>query len=218
MLYGERDGGQRATDIEDLGMTGQDDETLAFYATEAEAYARRSRVSNERRLDAFLGLLPVGARVLEVGCGAGFDTAHMLAKGFDVRPTDGSPEMVEQARANLGIPVDRLLFSDIDEEDVYQGIWANACLLHVPRPHLADVLRRIHRALAPGGVFVASFKAGTRDGRDRFGRYYNYVSADEIGDLCRPLGWQSLDIDPGDGTGYDGVAVEWLWLRAIKSG
>ena len=56
----------------------------------------------------------------------------------------------------------------------YDGVWASACLLHVPRDELAGVLARIHRALKPEGLFYASYKVGHGDGRDSFGRYYNY--------------------------------------------
>ena len=54
-------------------------------------------------------------------------------RGFDVTPTDGSPEMAEVASRRLGRPVGTLLFHDLDEVEAYDGVWANACLLHVPR-------------------------------------------------------------------------------------
>ena len=66
-----------------------DEETLQFYRGNAEAYAGREITSRQARLTAFLALLPPGAAILELGCGAGGDTAEMLARGFDVRrPTD----------------------------------------------------------------------------------------------------------------------------------
>jgi cyclopropane fatty-acyl-phospholipid synthase-like methyltransferase len=70
-----------------------DENTLQFYRGNAEAYARRTFTSRQARLTAFMAQLPPGAAILELGCGAGGDTAAMLARGFDVRPTDGSPEM-----------------------------------------------------------------------------------------------------------------------------
>lgn len=42
--------------------------------------------------------LPAGARVLEVGCGAGYGAAHLAASGADVVATDFSAEAVEYAR------------------------------------------------------------------------------------------------------------------------
>ena len=127
-----------------------DDETLQFYRRNAEAYAQREFTSRQARLTVFSQPLPSGAAILELGCGAGGDSAEMLARGFDVSPTDGSPELAEFASQRLGRPVETLLFHDLDEVDAYEGVWANACLLHVPKPELAHVLALIWRALKPG--------------------------------------------------------------------
>ena len=47
-----------------------DEETLQFYRSNAEAYARRE-IAAHTRLTRFLALLPPGAAILELGCGAG---------------------------------------------------------------------------------------------------------------------------------------------------
>src|SRR5437899_7607348 len=135
-----------------------DEATLQFYRGNAEAYARRTFTSRQARLMAFLAQLPPGASILELGCGAGGDTAEMLARGFDVRPTDGSPEMAGIASEHLGRTVETLLFHDLDEVEIYDGVWANACLLHVPRDEFADILALVWRALKPAGHFFASYK------------------------------------------------------------
>src|SRR6185369_2744995 len=142
-----------------------DEETLQFYRGNAEAYAKRTFTSRQARLMAFLAPLPPGASILELGCGAGGDTAEMLARGFNVRATDGSPEMGAVASKRLGRTVETLLFHDLDAVEAYDAVWANACLLHVPRAELADVLGLIWRALKPEGVFFASYKTGDTDGR-----------------------------------------------------
>ena len=36
------------------------------------------------------------------------------------------------ASRRLGRPVGTLLFHDLDAVEAYDGVWANACLLHVP--------------------------------------------------------------------------------------
>lgn len=46
---------------------------------------------------------------------AGGDAAEMLAWGFNVLPTDGSPEMADVASRRLGRPVETLLFHDLVE-------------------------------------------------------------------------------------------------------
>ena len=65
-------------------MEGADEETLRFYRENAQAYAEREITSRRVRLGRFLALLSPGAAILELGCGAGADTAEMLARGFDV--------------------------------------------------------------------------------------------------------------------------------------
>ena len=76
--------------------------TLDFYAREAEAYATRYTMSE--KLESFLALLPPGARILELGCGGGQDSEAMIAAGFDVLPTDGSPELALQAENGSAAP------------------------------------------------------------------------------------------------------------------
>jgi len=66
----------------------------------------------------------------------------MLAAGFTVRPTDGSPELADIASRRLGCPVEAMLF---DEHEADDGVWASASLLHVPRDELAGILLRVHR-------------------------------------------------------------------------
>jgi cyclopropane fatty-acyl-phospholipid synthase-like methyltransferase len=198
-------------------MTGRDETTLNFYATEAKAYAARGQAASHDRLATFLAALPTGARVLELGCGAGQDSEAMLARGFDVVPTDGSPELANQAEQRLGRPVAVLFFEDLDASHAFDGIWANACLLHVQREALPGIIDRIHAALKPGGVFYASFKAGTREGRDRFERYYNYPSTDWLREAYGPGRWRKLDISESLGGGFDGEPTNWLHALAFKT-
>ena len=194
-----------------------DQATLQFYRGNAEAYAGREITSRQARLTAFLALLPPRASILELGCGAGSDTAEMLARGFDVRATDGSPEMAAVASKRLGRTVETLLFHELDEVEAYDGVWANACLLHVPRDELADILRLIWRALKPAGAFFASYKTGDGDGRDALNRYYNYPSPDWLRTTYAEAGqWNSLSIESGEVRGFDDKTAPMLFVVARK--
>jgi SAM-dependent methyltransferase len=194
-----------------------DEATLQFYRGNAEAYAGRTFTSRQARLMAFLAQLSPGASILELGCGAG--TAEMLARGFAVRATDGSPEMAAVASKHLGRTVETLLFHDLDAVEAYDGVWANACLLHVPRPELSDVLVRIWRALKPAGVFYASYKEGDGDGRDTLNRYYNYPSQDWLRATYADAGnWNSLLIESGEVIGFDDKMASMLFVVARKGG
>ena len=198
-------------------MPTRDETTLCFYAKEAEAYATREREVDHLCLGRFLKALPPGASILELGCGGGQDSEAMLAQGFDVTPTDGTPEIARQAEKRLGRPVQVLLFEDLDAFERYDGVWANACLLHVPREALGGIVGRIHAALKKGGAFHASFKAGSAEGRDRFERYYNYPTPDWLRQTYDPARWDRIDIETGVGGGYDGLTTDWLMVAAVKA-
>ncbi|MEH3109443.1 MAG: class I SAM-dependent methyltransferase [Agrobacterium cavarae] len=196
-------------------MTARDDDTIGFYAREVAAYTTRG-VDASPRLQAFLAALPPGGRILELGCGAGQDSEAMLARGFDVHPTDGTPEMARAAAKRLGVATSTLLFEDIAEQNAYDGIWANACLLHVPRATLPSIIARIHAALKNKGVFYASYKAGTAEGRDELDRFYNYPSPDWLLDVYQHLSWDQITIDEAKGSGYDNKPTDWLHVTAVK--
>lgn len=198
-------------------MAGKDDETIGFYTDNAGAYTSRGQAADRPHLEKFLSHLPDGASILELGCGGGQDSEFMLAAGFDVHPTDGTPEIARAAETRLGIPVATLLFEDIDDRQRYDGVWANACLLHVPRPALPAIIGRIHTALKRRGVFYASFKAGEAEGRDTLGRYYNYPSKAWLDDLYRQFGWTGIEIESRHGSGYDKLPTDWLHVMATKS-
>lgn len=193
-----------------------DEATLRFYAQEAPQYAA-VEWADTAQLDAFLDRLRPGAEILELGCGGGRQTAAMLARGFAVEPTDGVPEMAAEAEARLGRPVAVMRFDQLDAVERYDAVWANACLLHVPREGLPAILSRIFDALKPGGYHFASFKSGGAEGRDGFGRYYNYPTPTEIEALYAEAGdWDVVALEEGQGGGYDGRPAPWVAVTLRK--
>ncbi|MEK1899865.1 MAG: class I SAM-dependent methyltransferase [Rhizobium sp.] len=190
--------------------------TTSFYDDNAETYATRDRKPPAARLDAFLAALPEKARILELGCGGGQDCAYMLSRGFDVTPTDGSAELARQAEKLIGRPVKVMRFEELAAHKEFDGVWAEASLLHVPRTDLLGILALIHNALKKDGIFHASFKAGTGEGHDDFGRYYNYPSSEWLQELLVAGGWRDIAINEADGGGYDNKPTRWLYLAARK--
>ncbi|HJS11315.1 class I SAM-dependent methyltransferase [Sphingopyxis sp.] len=198
-------------------MSGYDARTLAFYAAEAPVYTASGKLGVSRHLDRFLDRLPAGADILELGCGGGRDAAHMMARGFAVDPTDGVAEIAVKAEAQLGRPVRVMRFGELDAAGRYDAVWAAASLLHVPRRDLPDVIARIHRALKPGGLHFASYKGGGSEGRDRFGRYFNYLTRAQLESLYREAAmWDLFDISEGAGGGCDGGQGPWVQITVRR--
>jgi SAM-dependent methyltransferase len=193
-----------------------DPQTTAFYAAEAARYAARGTPPNTRHIERFSSFLVPNAAVLELGCGGGRDSAALIAKGLDLTPSDGSPELAAEAQLRLGRKVQVLRFADLAADAAFDGVYANACLLHVPRAELPAILVAIHRALRAGGVFYSSFKEGTQEGRDRLGRLYNYPSPDWLAAAFANAGFPTPEIEQTMGTGYDLEPTPWLHVYARK--
>ena len=139
--------------------------TLAYYDTNAHRFTSDTLdVEFSDIQDSFLAQLKPGALILDFGCGSGRDSRYFLQKGYQVEACDGSEEMVKAATRNAGIPVKRMLFSELDEKDRYDGIFACASILHVPSKELPDIITRMKKAVKTGGILYVSFKYGTFEG------------------------------------------------------
>jgi SAM-dependent methyltransferase len=194
-----------------------DQATLTFYGHEAPAYVAKSKAGASRWLADFMQALPVGARILDLGCGSGRDAEALLAHGFHVDATDGAPAIAAEAKQRLGRPVRIMRFDELSAVDSYDGIWANASLLHVPRPALTVILALVLRALKPGGLHFASYKGGMSAGRDGSGRYYNYLDLDAAKHFYSGSGrWERLLATDYLSSGYEGDQEEWIAITARK--
>ncbi|XVN43773.1 MAG: methyltransferase domain-containing protein [Rickettsia hoogstraalii] len=81
--------------------------------------------------------------------------------------------MVKLATKETGINVLHSTFQDIDFKKSFDGVWAQATLLHVPYNETTNIYKKVHAALKPEGIFYASYGYGSdiiqRDARD----FYN---------------------------------------------
>ena len=156
------------------------EKTLSYYNEQPDQFIRTTLEADMTEIRCrFTKHLGLNARILDFGCGSGRDTKAFLEAGYIVEAIDGSEELCKKAAAYTGIPVKQMLFSDLNEKDRYDGIWANASLLHLPKPELGDVLQKLEKAMRPQGILFASFKYGTFEGI-RTGRYYTDFTRDTL--------------------------------------
>jgi SAM-dependent methyltransferase len=197
----------------------RDSVTLDFYSASAPVYVASGTRGVSRHLPSFLDLLPPRARILELGCGGGWDAGAMIAAGFDVDPTDGTPEIARKAEERLGRRVRVMRFDELDALESYDAIWASASLLHVPRSSLPQILALVFKALKPGGLHFASYKGGGAEGRDRYGRYFNYLSREDVTEAYRRSGpWEVVSVTEYLGGGYDGQQGPWVAVTVRRPG
>ena len=190
------------------------DTTLSWYRDNAIQYAEETR--NSLVLDAlweFLSRMKDGGTILDYGSGSGRDSAYFINKGFSVDSLDGSAEMKAQAERLFGIKVKLASFLSLEEKDKYDGIWAQASILHLEEHDLRVALTLIERALKRDGVFYSSFRKGEGDGYENGRWYTNMTERRFLSFLPAKLYvekiWESQDVRPG-------VSRTWLSIICRK--
>jgi SAM-dependent methyltransferase len=191
--------------------------TYEFYQSRAPFFSLNPAIGPSRHLDGFLDRLKERARVLELGCGAGRDSARIRERGFDLDATDGIPAMVAKANERHDVGARLLRFDQLDAGAEYDAVWAHACLLHCPTAELPGVLARIHHALKPGGYHYASYKLGDGEGRDLLGRLHNFPSPEWLLQSYEGADFTLVEHDVFAGKGSDGTQRDWLALTVRKT-
>lgn len=177
--------------------------TLEYYNANASAFASDTAgVDFTRTQEKFLFKLQPGDYILDFGCGSGRDTKYFLEHGMKVDAVDGSKEMCRLASEYTGITVRPLLFQKLDGEAIYDGIWACASILHLPKPELKLVLGKMAGTLKPEGLIYTSFKYGSFEG-ERNGRYFTDFTEETFDIFLRETEaleikecWMTKDVRP----------------------
>ena len=152
--------------------------SVEFYDQNAESFIQQTADVDMRALyDRFRRALPEGGSILDAGCGSGRDSLVFCQMGYQVVAFDASKKMVDAARLRASIPVYQMSFEDIRFDQKFDGIWACASLLHVPRKQLGKVLGSLSSLLKSDGFLYASFKYGDNE-REKGGRYFNDLNED----------------------------------------
>jgi SAM-dependent methyltransferase len=175
-----------------------------YYNKNAEQFFQETVGVNMEDLYApFLSLVPEGGSILDAGCGSGRDSLYFLQHGYKVTAFDAAEQLVARSTQLTRLSIQLLSFQQCEFENEFDGIWACASLLHVPRTQINDVLVRLARALKLGGVLYASFKYGDGE-RVKGGRFFNSYNEDSFAavmskhsSLILDNHWKSEDVRRG---------------------
>lgn len=144
-----------------------------MYDRESAALQRRHdepahRGLIERIADEFANVVAAPGPVVDLGCGPGIHTLALARRGYDVVGLDGSPRMIEVARARAERDEVDARFDVCDvsgslpfPDDSLGGVLAILVLQHLERP--GAFIDEIRRCLRPGGHLLVV--APIRDSR-----------------------------------------------------
>jgi 2-polyprenyl-3-methyl-5-hydroxy-6-metoxy-1,4-benzoquinol methylase len=176
-------------------------------------------------MNRLISMIPVGASVLDLGCGAGHQSKYFADRGFKVTGVDLSEEMVKISQHE--VPNAKFHVLDLHDVDSLLEKWdcvcANAVLLHIPKTEIPSVLEKISHVLAPSGLLYVSVKesnTGLLDERIEiesdygyeYKRFFSYYTQNEMDSYLKDIGMEIV---------YSGITssgkTNWIQVIAKKS-
>lgn len=165
----------------------RENNTINYYNSNAKDFVSRTvSVDLEFNHKKFIDRLPERALILDFGCGSGRDTKYFISKGYQVDAVDGSIELCKLASEYTGIKVKHMLFNELAQVGMYDGIWACSSILHLPLSELGNVMSKMIVALKSGGIIYTSFKYGNFSG-ERDGRYFTDMTENTFADFIKQI-------------------------------
>jgi len=144
--------------------------------------------------------LSEGAKILDIGCGAGAPIAQTLSQHFSVTGVDISVEQIRLARKH--VPQGDFIQADIMTMDfpqsIFDAIVSFYAIFHVPREEHAELFRRIRRWIKSGGYLLTTVAAKdempyTEDDFYGVKMYWSSYGFDHYCDLLKSVGFELLE-------------------------
>lgn len=151
-----------------------------------------------KELEAFNKYLPDG-HVLEIGAGGGRDARELIAAGYDYTGIEPSSSLLAIAqKANPTASFFRQTVYEMDfPDDNFDGFWAAAVLLHIPKARLGEALNEMSRVVRSGGKGFISLMEGEGEkveAQTSFKRNFVYYQADEFKTALNKNNYRILEL------------------------
>lgn len=100
-------------------------------------------------------------------------------------------------------------------EEEFDGVYAMASLLHIPKNEIVDVLEKIKKSMKQEGVFLLTVKQGDSESFDEMRRYFSYYSIDELKELLEEVGFSQVSFNI-NGDLLNRSDTSWITATCIK--
>jgi SAM-dependent methyltransferase len=179
-------------------------QTIDAYERSAKECVARWNKRRPRRpslLVEWLQYLPAGTRLLDLGCGGGGDAGDLDLRGYRVVGVDRTSALLSAGRRRYrSLPLVRADLRQLPFHAMsFDGLWAAASLMHLPKPEARRILADLCKLVRPGGLFAATVTYGMKsrlvtDGWVP-GRYFARWKKDELARAVRRAGWTILELN-----------------------
>ena len=174
----------------------------AYERSAKECVARRNKRRHRRPplLAKWIQRLPADARLLDLGCGGGQDAGDLDRRGYRVMGVDRTSALLSEGRRRYrSLSLVRADFRFLPfQAKSFDGLWAGASLMHLPKPDARRTLADLYRLVRPGGLFAATVTHGVKSSlvTDGWvpGRYFARWRKDELARAVRRAGWNILEL------------------------
>lgn len=175
--------------------------TKETYNRIAEKWAREHNKLDfwRKEFEVFRQLIPSG-KIIDIGCGPGHHSGFLRGAGYDYTGVDYSEGLLALGRAKfpdaqfvegdmLGLPF---------KENEFDGFWAVASLLHIPKEKVPRALENIQRVVKKGGIGFIALKKGegervvTDEDDKEDERFFAYWKREEFQEVLEKSGFELL--------------------------
>lgn len=142
-----------------------DEETRLFYNLKAEENAKEwyENYILMPSIEEFVALLPEMPRVLDLGCGGGYESMRLTKAGAQVSGVDFSEECIRIAKERCPQAQFELMdFRQLDRKNLgkFDGVFACASLIHISQEELPGVFAQVRGVLNENGFVIAIVREG----------------------------------------------------------
>lgn len=179
--------------------------TVKYYNQEANSWSASHGGDDKEswwkdEMTRFNEYLPSG-RILEIGSGVGKDAEALIRLGYDYTGTDASSGLLELARKrNPSATFIQRYAHEIEPSlGEFDGFWASAVLLHIPRDEMRDSLLAISSVIKNDGVGFITMKEGEGERVDeKTGRLFTYYKEEEFTNVLESANFSVLEVGRRD--------------------
>ncbi len=209
-------------------LTKEEKQTVEYYEQNADSWHKPTTklTFQDNEIKFFKKYLSAGS-VLEIGSGTGYDAKRLIEEGFDYTGTDIAKSFIRMCQKSL--PNSKFFpFSVYDlsfpQGTEFDGFWASAVLLHVPKTKIDLALSQINKYIKVNGIGFISLKEGegeqvqeveksrVTDQNKAFSRFFSFYTKEEFTKILTKNGFSVIDFTSSETNNNN-----WLWFIVQKN-